>query len=61
MRFASGTQHGSLTPVAAAESKFFILGGWEKALMIIQFKDKHSLLFWGWAKGVVLVGWLSFS
>lgn len=62
MRIASDTQHGSLTPVASAESKLFILRGWEKAPMIIQFKYKHFHFFWGWGEGVglVLVGWLGF-
>lgn len=62
MRFASDTQHGSLTPVVSAESKLFILSGWEKALTIIQFKVKGFHFFWGWGGGVCLVsvGWLGF-
>lgn len=63
MRFASGAQHGSLTPGASAECTLFILSGWEKALIIIQFKYKNFHFFWKWGEGVglVLVGWLGFS
>lgn len=59
MRFASDIQHGSFTPATSAESKVFILSGWEKALMI-NLKTKHFHFFWGWGEGADWVAWVFF-
>lgn len=63
MRFASGTQHGSWTPVAAAESKLFILSGWEKHLWSLNLNTNPFISF-GDGERVLLcfwwVGWFFF-
>lgn len=46
-RFISDTQCGSLTPIALAESQFFIHHGWEKAhLWSVNLKVKQLHIFW---------------
>jgi len=46
VRFTSDAQHGSLTPIASAESKFFIYNSWEKAhLRSIYLKVKQFHIF----------------